>query len=164
MEYKFKAVKDLVPNARNSKTHTLEQIEKIAASIQEFGFINPIVINQENGVVSGHGRLKAAKKLKLKEVPVLEVDHLTEDQLRAFIIADNRLAEIGSGWNDEILRLELSELSARDFNIELTGFSAFDKDFSEAMSAADEFMDKEYKKKTAQGEEPEKCPYCGRPY
>jgi len=163
LKFKLKKVEELISNDRNSKTHTAAQINRIAASIQEFGFLNPILINKENLVISGNGRLQAAKKLNLEKVPTLEASHLTDTQRRAFVIADNRLAETGSGWNDEILRLELSELSALNFNIELTGFEEFDKDFSKAMAAADEFLNDDLKK-----DDPKtpgaKCPYCGRPF
>ena len=105
----------------------------------------------------------AAQKLGRRKVPVLEVSHLTDTQRRAFVIADNRLAENGSGWNDDILRLELTELSALNFNIELTGFSELDRNFSEAMAAADKFLNTDYKKDNPEGKTLKICPTCGRP-
>lgn len=163
MKYKLRDIKKLTLNSKNPRTHTTQQISRIAASIQEFGFINPIIINEKNNIIAGHGRLLAAQKLGRKRVPVLEVSHLTEAQRRGFVIADNRLAENGSGWNDDILRLELTELSTLNFDIELTGFSEADKDFSEAMAAADEFLNKDYKSNKDTPEEREICPTCGRP-
>ena len=96
--YKTVFVSDLIPYARNSRTHSEVQVNKIASSIKEFGFLNPILIDKDNGIIAGHGRVMAAKKLGLKEVPILLVEHLTEAQKRAYIIADNRLA-LDAGWN-----------------------------------------------------------------
>ena len=119
--YKTVLVSDLIPYARNSRTHSEVQINKIASSIKEFGFLNPVLIDKDNGIIAGHGRVMAAKKLGLKEVPVLLADHLSEAQKRAYIIADNRLA-LDADWDDEMLRIELDELGELGFNLELTGF------------------------------------------
>ena len=113
----------LIPYARNSRTHSDEQVAKIAASIKEFGFLNPVITDGENGIVAGHGRIMAAQKLGLDEVPIVEAAHLTEAQKRAYIIADNRLA-LDAGWDDEMLRVELQELDDLDFDLSLTGFDA----------------------------------------
>lgn len=118
----YKDVSDLIPYANNSRTHTDEQISKIAASIKEFGFNNPILIDSENGIIAGHGRLEAAKKMKLDKVPTVELSHLSPAERKAYIIADNRLAEIGVDWNKDLLSIELEELKSLDFDIELTGF------------------------------------------
>lgn len=118
--YKTTYVNDLIPYARNSRTHSDAQVAKIAASIKEFGFLNPVIVDGENGIIAGHGRVLAAQKLGLKDVPVLEASHLTEAQKRAYIIADNRLA-LDAGWDDEMLRVELAELADLDFDLELTG-------------------------------------------
>ena len=120
--YKTFAVADLIPYARNSRTHSEAQITKIAASIKEFGFLNPVIIDGENGIVAGHGRVMAAKKLGMDEVPVVEANHLTEAQRRAYIIADNRLA-LDAGWDDEMLRVEFAELEGLGFDLDLTGFT-----------------------------------------
>lgn len=120
--YKKALVADLVPYIRNSRTHSDEQVTKIAASIKEFGFLSPVIIDGENGIIAGHGRVMAAKKLGLEEVPVIEASHLTEAQRRAYVIADNRLAEVGSEWDQEMLRVEFAELEELGFNLELTGF------------------------------------------
>lgn len=120
--YKTKPVESLIPYARNSRTHSDEQVDKIAASIKEFGFLNPVIIDGENGIIAGHGRIMAAKKLGLTDVPVVEASHLTDAQRRAYIIADNRLA-LDAGWDDEMLRIEFEELEALGFDLEITGFT-----------------------------------------
>ena len=114
-------VSDLIPYARNSRTHSDAQVNKIAASIKEFGFLNPIIVDGKNGIIAGHGRIMAAQKLGIDEVPTVEAAHLTEAQKRAYIIADNRLA-LDAGWDDEMLRVELKDLDSLDFDLSLTGF------------------------------------------
>src|SRR5580765_833428 len=96
----------LIPFARNPRTHSEAQVAQIAASIVEFGFLNPILVDTKAGILAGHGRLLAARKLQLKKVPVIVLDHLTETQKRAYIIADNQLA-LNAGWDDDLLRVEL---------------------------------------------------------
>jgi ParB-like chromosome segregation protein Spo0J len=115
------SVADLIPYARNSRTHSEAQVAKIAASIKEFGFLNPVIVDGENGIIAGHGRIMAAQKLGLEKVPVVEASHLTEAQKRAYIIADNRLA-LDAGWDDEMLRVELKDLDEGGFDLTLTGF------------------------------------------
>ena len=115
-------VADLIPYARNSRTHSDEQVSQIAASIKEFGFLNPVIVDGENGIIAGHGRVMAAKKLGMTEVPAVEASHLTDAQRRAYIIADNKLA-LNAGWDDEMLRVEFDELAAVGFDLDLTGFS-----------------------------------------
>lgn len=111
----------LIPYARNSRTHSEQQVAQIAASIREFGFTNPVLIDAENGIIAGHGRVMAAQKLGRKDVPCLRLDHLTDAQKRAYVIADNKLA-LNAGWDDEMLRIELDELKAVDFDLSLIGF------------------------------------------
>ncbi len=113
----------LIPYARNARTHSDEQIAQIAGSIKEFGFNNPVLIDKDNGVIAGHGRLAAARKLGLKEVPCIRLEHLTETQRKAYILADNRIA-LNSGWEAELLSLELSELLDGGVNLESLGFDA----------------------------------------
>lgn len=120
--YKVAKVSDLIPYARNSRTHSDEQVAQIAASIREFGFLNPIIVDGENGIIAGHGRVMAAQKLGLAELPCIEASHLTDAQRKAYIIADNKLA-LNAGWDDELLRIELYELGEMGFDLELTGFS-----------------------------------------
>ena len=111
----------LIPFARNARTHSDEQVKQIAASIREFGFNNPILIRDDLTVIAGHGRLAAAKVLGLKEVPTISLAHLTPLQVRAYVLADNKLA-LNAGWDDEMLALELEELAMEGFDAALTGF------------------------------------------
>ena len=113
----------LIPYARNSRTHSDAQVAQIAASIKEFGFTNPVLIDEDGGIIAGHGRTLAARKLGLGEVPCLRLAHLTEAQKKAYIIADNKLA-LNAGWDDEMLKVEISELKDLDFDLSLIGFDA----------------------------------------
>jgi DNA modification methylase len=119
--YKTVSVGKLVPYARNSRTHSPQQVDKIAASIREFGFLNPIIVDGENGIIAGHGRVMAAQKLGLVDLPVIEASHLTEAQRRAYVIADNRLA-LDAGWDNDLLKVELQDLDSQGFDLTLTGF------------------------------------------
>jgi hypothetical protein len=112
----------LIPYARNSRTHSESQVAQIAGSIREFGFTNPVLIDGENGIIAGHGRIMAAQKLGLAEVPCIRLDHLTETQRKAYVIADNKLA-LNSGWDEAMLSLELADLRELDFDLNLTGFT-----------------------------------------
>lgn len=112
----------LIPYARNSRTHSDDQVAQIAASIREFGFTNPVLIDAEGGIIAGHGRVMAARKLELDAVPCLRLSHLTDAQKRAYVIADNKLA-LNAGWDAEMLRVEFDELKGMDFDLELTGFT-----------------------------------------
>lgn len=116
------SVDDLIPYINNARTHSDDQVTQIASSIKEFGFTNPILIDKDNGIIAGHGRVMAAKKLGYKEVPAIMLDHLTDTQRKAYILADNKLA-LNSGWDNELLSLELNDLTDLDFNLDLTGFS-----------------------------------------
>ena len=123
---------DLIPYARNTRTHSPEQVAQIAGSIREFGFTNPVLIDAQNGIIAGHGRVMAASKLGLDKVPCIRLAHLTDTQKRAYIIADNKLA-LNAGWDEEMLGLELADLREADFDLGLLGFSddeigAFDVD------------------------------------
>src|SRR5580658_5930142 len=124
----------LIPWARNPRTHSDAQVAQIAASIAEFGFNNPILVDTKAGIIAGHGRLLAARKLGLTEVPVIVLDHLTESQKRAYIIADNQLA-LNAGWDDDLLRAELAALQEEDFNLDLIGFD--DRDLSKLLADQD---------------------------
>jgi DNA modification methylase len=125
----------LVPYQRNARTHSPEQIAQIAGSIVEFGFVNPILVDSSAGVVAGHGRLLAARKLGLAEVPVVVLDHLSETQRRAYILADNRLA-LNAGWDDALLAAELRDLKADGLDLSLAGFS--DDELEALLADADE--------------------------
>ena len=115
-------IEDLIPYIKNSRTHSEDQIAQIAASIKEFGWTNPILIDGDNGIIAGHGRVMAARKLKYKQVPTIELKELTEIQKKAYIIADNKLAQ-NADWDKAMLSLELEELDGLGFDIDLTGFS-----------------------------------------
>jgi DNA modification methylase len=112
----------LIPFAKNSRTHSDAQVAQIAASIREFGFTNPVLVDEANGIIAGHGRVLAARKLKLTEVPCIRLAHLTDAQKRAYVIADNKLA-LNAGWDEAMLKLELADLKALDFDLDLTGFN-----------------------------------------
>jgi DNA modification methylase len=114
-------VEALIPYARNARTHSDSQVAQIAASIREFGWTNPILVDGERGIIAGHGRLLAARKLGMAEVPVIELGHLTPAQRRAYVLADNKLA-LNAGWDEELLGLELAELRDLGFDLSLTGF------------------------------------------
>ena len=116
-------INSIVPYARNSRTHSDEQVAQIAASIKEWGFTNPILIDIDGEIIAGHGRLMAAQKLGLTEVPCITAVGWTDAQKKAYVIADNKLA-LNAGWDMEALRIELDELGDLDFNLDLTGFSA----------------------------------------
>jgi len=112
----------LIPYARNARTHSPEQVKQIAGSIIEFGWTNPVLIDGENGIIAGHGRVLAAELLKRTEVPCIELAYLSETQKRAYILADNKLA-LNAGWDEAMLAVELDELKALDFDMELIGFT-----------------------------------------
>ena len=140
-EYYFADVKSLIPYARNARTHSDMQVAQIAASIKEFGFLNPIVITEDNTILCGHGRLMAAQKLGLKKVPCVKESHLTETQRRAFIIADNKLS-LNAGWDNELLSVELTELQGADFDLDLLGFD--EKELSQLFDEGNEIQEDEF--------------------
>lgn len=159
MQIEKVALERLIPYARNSRTHSDAQVAQIAASIKEFGFTNPVLIDKEDGIIAGHGRVLAARKLNITQVPCIRLGHLSETQKRAYVIADNKLA-LNSGWDLELLRLELGELDAEKFNLELTGFVG--DDLTRAMfgdlkegEAPDDFKEIEEQNLA------HKCPRCG---
>src|ERR1051326_754571 len=125
----YREPSELKPAKRNARTHSKNQIQQIAASIREFGFVNPILLDRDDSVICGHGRVLAARQLGMKAVPTIRLEHLTEAQKRAYIIADNRLAEL-SGWDEAILAVELKELEELqiDFKLEVTGFDTAEID------------------------------------
>ena len=159
IQFKMVRLDELIPYARNSRTHSDAQIAKIAASIREFGFLSPIIVDGDRGIIAGHGRLMAAQKLGLSQVPVIEAAHLTEAQKRAYVIADNRLA-LEAGWDNELLKLELQDLDVKGFDLSLTGFdmgeltAMFDAPDSAEKSTAQEINPDAYQLD-------HKCPKCG---
>jgi len=121
MQIEQRKVELLIPYVNNSRKHSDEQVAQIAASIKEFGWTNPLLVDGENGIIAGHGRLLAARKLNLDEVPVIELAHLSETQRKALIIADNKLA-LNADWDYSLLQLELKSLNDSDFNLLILGF------------------------------------------
>lgn len=127
MQIVYKKVNELIPYINNSRTHSEEQVNQIVASINEFGFTNPLLIDEKDNIIAGHGRLLASKKLKMEEVPCIVLSGLTEAQKKAYIIADNKMA-LNAGWDDELLKIELENLKELDFDLELTGFNVDELD------------------------------------
>lgn len=118
----YVSVDSLIPYVNNARTHSPEQVAQISASIKEFGFTNPVLIDGENGLIAGHGRVMAARKLGMKDVPCIQLAHLTEAQKRAYILADNKLA-LNAGWDADMLSMELGSLAEEGFDMALIGFS-----------------------------------------
>ena len=127
MEIIYKKVQELIPYVNNSRTHSEEQVNQICASINEFGFTNPLLIDEKDSIIAGHGRLMASKKLGMEEVPCIVLEGLTEAQKKAYIIADNKMA-LNAGWDEELLKIELENLKELDFDLELTGFNVDELD------------------------------------
>lgn len=127
MKIVYKKVNDLIPYINNSRTHSEEQVNQIVASINEFGFTNPLLIDEKDNIIAGHGRLMASKKLGMEEVPCIVLSGLTEAQKKAYIIADNKMA-LNAGWDEELLKIELENLKELDFDLELTGFNVDELD------------------------------------
>lgn len=146
MKNKLEYVKTglLIPYARNSRTHSEHQVTQIAGSIKEFGFTNPVLIDEANGIIAGHGRVLAAQVLGLDEVPCIKLTYLSEAQKKAYVIADNKLA-LNAGWDDEMLKIELAELQDLGFDLSLTGFD--DKEISEILSEEDQEEENPYTNK-----------------
>jgi ParB-like chromosome segregation protein Spo0J len=117
----YRPLKDLIPYARNSRTHSSSQIAQIASSIKEFGWTQPILLDGTNGIIAGHGRFEAAFLLGIQDVPTIDLAHLTEAQKRAYVIADNKIA-LNSGWDEQMLALEIGDLREAGFNIDLLAF------------------------------------------
>ena len=151
----------LIPYARNSRTHSDAQVAQIAASIREFGFTNPVLIDKDGGIIAGHGRVLGARKLGLAEVPCIRLAHLTDTQKRAYIIADNKLA-LNAGWDEELLQLELADLHGANFDMDLLGFDA--ADLSQAMGFEDQVAAPESSTKEIDPDDYKMghtCPKCG---
>ena len=123
MKIEQRKTQELIPYVNNARTHSDEQIAQIAASIKEFGWTNPILLDGTNGIIAGHGRIMAARKLGMDTVPCIELSHLSDKQKKAYILADNRLA-MNSGWDTQLLTLELKSLDDEGFDLEMLGFDA----------------------------------------
>lgn len=130
LQIEYKATSSLIPYVNNSRTHSEKQVQQIAASIKEFGFTNPILVDEDDGIIAGHGRLMAAQLLELEDVPTMQLIGLTESQKKAYVIADNKIA-LNSGWDDELLKVEIETLKEFDFDTDLLGWDVlpnFDDD------------------------------------
>lgn len=158
-QIEYLEVKSLIPYARNSRTHSDEQVAQVAASIKEFGFTNPVLVDQDGMIIAGHGRTLAAQRLQIKEVPCLRLSHLSEAQKRAYVIADNKLA-LNAGWDDELLAVELRDLKDSDFDLSLTGFG--DDELDIYLSGVDFEPGTEAEQGRLDQLEPKfvTCPYC----
>lgn len=150
------AIKKLIPYARNSRTHSDLQISQIAASIQEFGFTNPILITSECDIIAGHGRVLAAKKLGFDTVPCIKLDHLSETQRKAYIIADNQLA-LNAGWDFDVLAVEIDELNDAKYDISLLSFT--NEQLADMIGSAEEPPEIE-QEKPKKDSETMICPKC----
>ena len=151
----------LIPYARNAKKHEAAQVSKLAGSIREFGFNNPVLIDKDNGIIAGHGRVLAAQKLGLADVPCIRLGHLTDTQRRAYILADNRLAEINSGWDEELLKLEIKDIDWAELKeINIDDFQFGQIDFGEEDQAEAKDGDNPY---TAKVEAPTYIPTGPKP-
>ena len=160
LRVEYRPLDALIPFARNPRAHSDEQVAQITASIKEFGFTNPILLDGANGIIAGHGRFAAARLLGLKTLPCIELGHLTPEQKRAYIIADNKIA-LNSAWNDEFLRLELTDLKELGADLQLIGFNP--------MEIADITLGKdvefrEYDESAADDVQLITCPACGKSF
>jgi len=163
LEVAYVATTDLIPYANNPRTHSDQQVAQVAASIQEFGFNNPILIDEHNSIIAGHGRLAAAQKLEMNTVPTILLEGLSEAQRKAYVIADNKLTENG-GWDYDILAVEIDRLKELDVNIDLTGFGI------EELQVITQDVDFEPAGEDEQGKLDEldpkwiDCPHCGKEF
>ena len=153
-------VEKLIPYAKNSRTHSDAQVAQIAASIKEFGWTNPILVDGENGIIAGHGRLAAARKLGMTEVPVIELSHLSETQKKALIIADNKLA-LNASWDESLLAIEFEELQLEGFDLKLTGFD--EKEINDLIDSDEEESSDDQSKYTSKVSAPVYTPEGPKP-
>ena len=161
----YKNTDSLIPYVNNSRTHSDEQVTQIASSINEWGFTNPLLIDEQGGIIAGHGRLMAANKLGLEQVPTITLVGLSEAQRKAYVIADNKLA-LNSGWDNELLIIEIEALKRIDFDVELLGFD--ETEISDLLDVSlFENTEKDSKSKeidTNDFEMAHQCPKCGFEY
>jgi ParB-like chromosome segregation protein Spo0J len=153
------ATGDLIPYVNNSRTHDDKQVGQIAASIKEFGFTNPILIDNDNGIIAGHGRLQGAQKLGIEQVPCIRLGDLTEAQKKAYVIADNKLA-LNAGWDMDLLAVEIEGLQALDFDVDLLGFDADEL----VMPTFDPVGEDEQGKLDQLDPKWIDCPHCGKEF
>ncbi len=156
----YRPIDKLEPYARNARTHSEEQVTQIVASIREFGWTNPVLVDENGGIIAGHGRVLAAKQLGIEQIPCIELAGLTEAQKRAYVIADNKLA-LNAGWDEDLLRMEISDLKDLDFDIDLIGFN--EAEIADILLGRDvEF--KEFDESAEQDVKMIKCPSCGHEF
>ena len=163
LEVAYIATTDLIPYANNPRTHSEQQVAQVAASIQEFGFNNPILIDEHNSIIAGHGRLAAAQKLNMSTVPTILLEGLSEAQRKAYVIADNKLTENG-GWDYDLLAVEIDRLKELDIDVNLNGFGI------EELQVITQDVDFEPAGEDEQGKLDEldpkwiDCPHCGKEF
>ncbi len=153
----------LIPYARNSRTHSEDQIAQIAASIKEFGFTNPVLIDVGGGIIAGHGRVLAARKLNITKIPCIKLEHLTDTQKRAYVIADNKLA-LNAGWDLELLKVEFDDLMTNEVSLNITGFSGSE---AEAIIKGEDFApgtEDDQGKLDQLDPKYVSCPHCGKEF
>ena len=160
MEIVYKKINELKPYENNSRTHDESQIKQICESIKEYGWTNPVLIDEKGMIIAGHGRVEAGKKLNIKEVPCIVLSGLTEAQKKAYVIADNKMA-LNAGWDFNLLSLELENLKELDFDLELTGFSADEIDG--LLSTNEDIENNDYEEQDLKENNTQlhKCPECG---
>ena len=160
MEIIYKKINELKPYENNSRTHDESQIKQICESIKEYGWTNPVLIDEKGMIIAGHGRVEAGKKLDIKEVPCIVLSGLTEAQKKAYVIADNKMA-LNAGWDFNLLSLELENLKELDFDLELTGFSADEIDG--LLSTNEDIENNDYEEQDLKENNTQlhKCPECG---
>ncbi|MFA5407263.1 MAG: ParB/Srx family N-terminal domain-containing protein [Bacilli bacterium] len=144
---------ELIPYARNARTHSAANISQLAGSLREFGWVNPVLIDADNGIIAGHGRVMAAQQLGMMTAPCLRISHLTDAQRRAYILADNQLA-LNAGWDEELLKIELADLQLAEFDIGLIGFHGSIDDAGNGFEDPGDTEKDEKQQETS-------CPKCG---
>ena len=154
------SLETLIPYARNARKHSDEQVAQVAASIREFGFNNPVLIDKDNGIIAGHCRVLAARKLGLEKVSCIRLSHLTDAQRRAYILADNRLAELGGGWDWELLKIEAESFQDDDLDLEISGFTQADIDRM-LVKGRDNDAPEDFPEADENIETDHQCPKCG---
>ena len=153
----YRDPKELVPYVNNARTHSDEQVRQIAASIKEFGFNDPVELDGDRGIISGHGRVQAALLLGLERIPTIDLHGLSPAQKKAYILAANKIA-LNSGWNEELLRIEIQDLQAEGFDLDATGFTA--DDLSSVFADTDQESPEDFPD-VAEQTLAHKCPKCG---
>lgn len=161
----WKQTGELIPYANNSRTHSEKQVQQVAASIKEFGFTNPILIDEDNGIIAGHGRLQAAQLLGMDTVPTIALEGFTEAQRKAYVIADNQLA-MNAGWDLDALKVEVDRLTELDFNLDLLGFD--DDVLADLINTIEPNFDPATEEEQGQLDELDPkwidCPHCGKEF